>query len=432
MKTGKSKRLFRRARNFIPGGVNSPVRAFSAVGGDPVFVDRARGSKLYDVDGNTYIDYLGSWGPMIAGHGHPKVLRSVRKALSKGSSFGLPTKIEVEMAKLVSGAFPSIERVRFVSSGTEATMSALRLARAVTGRELVVKFAGCYHGHGDSFLSQAGSGLATFGIPQCAGVPDALARMTLTLPYNDPSAFERTMKKVGKKTAAVIVEPVAGNMGVVPGSREFLRSLRKICRRHGALLIFDEVITGFRLCYGGAQNLHGIAPDLTCLGKIIGGGFPVGAYGGRRHIMKELAPDGPVYQAGTLSGNPLAMEAGVATLKLLRCKKCYDELDDRTSEVVSGIAERACRAGLNVTINRVGSMFTVFFRGGEVRCYDDARKSDTTSYSRFFSVLREQCVLFPPSQFESCFVSLAHTGRDIVSTIDAAERALRALPAARS
>jgi glutamate-1-semialdehyde 2,1-aminomutase len=432
VKTGNSKRLFRKALSLIPGGVNSPVRAFNAVGGDPVFIDRAKGSKVYDVDGNSYVDYLGSWGPMVAGHGHPDVLRSVREALGRGSSYGLPTKIEVEMAELVSGAFPSIERVRFVSSGTEATMSALRLARAVTDRELLVKFAGCYHGHGDSFLSLAGSGLATLGIPQCAGVPDALARMTLTLPYNDVSSFERAMAKIGKKTAAVIVEPVAGNMGVVPASRRFLQTLKKTCRHYGALLIFDEVITGFRLCFGGAQNILGITPDITCLGKIVGGGFPVGAYGGKRAVMKELAPEGPVYQAGTLSGNPVAMAAGVTTLRLLRRKRCYDELESKTSELVSGTDQRARQAGIDVNINRVGSMFTVFFQGNEVRSYEEARKSDTQSYSRFFSGLRKHHVLFPPSQFETCFVSLAHTRRDVALTLDAIERALGQVSDART
>ncbi|UCF78295.1 MAG: glutamate-1-semialdehyde 2,1-aminomutase [Candidatus Eiseniibacteriota bacterium] len=425
MGTARSKRLFRKARGLIPGGVNSPVRAFSAVGGEPIFASRARGAKVYDVDGNSYVDYLCSWGPLIAGHGHPQVMASVRKALAEGSSFGLSTAIEVEMAQLVTDAFPSVEMVRFVSSGTEATMSALRLARAATGREVLVKFSGCYHGHADSFLSAAGSGLATFGIPQCAGVPSSLARSTLTLPYNDVSTFERAMLTVGRKVAAVIVEPVAGNMGVVPGTLKFLRALRQACNRYGALLIFDEVITGFRLCFGGAQNMLGIAPDITCLGKIVGGGFPVGAYGGKARLMKELAPQGPVYQAGTLSGNPVAMAAGVATLRLLKRKSRYAELEKKTAELVRGIRERAREAGVDVVINTVGSMFTVFFRSGEVRCYEEAKESDTAAYARFFSKLKERSVLFPPSQFETCFLSLAHTKRDISATVDAAGSAFR-------
>ena len=409
------------------GGVNSPVRAFKAVGGEPFVVERARGSRIVDVDGNEYIDYVGSWGPLIVGHAHPQVVKAVQEAAERGTSYGAPTASETDLAKLIVEAIPSIELLRFVSSGTEATMSAIRLARGFTGRGKIVKFEGCYHGHADSLLVKAGSGAMTFGIPDSAGVPPELARFTITLPYNHIDAVAEVFKAVGAEIACVIVEPVAGNMGVVLPRPGFLEGLREITSRYGALLIFDEVITGFRLSYGGVQGLYGIRPDLTCLGKIIGGGLPVGAYGGRREVMELVAPLGPVYQAGTLSGNPLAMRAGVETLKLLKNPGFYRGLEEKAGALEEGFQERTLKAKVPVQINRSGSMFTVFFAETEVVDYATAKTSDTKAYARFFASMLKQGIFLPPSQFEACFLSAAHSDEDIQKTLSAAEEAFQSL-----
>ena len=407
----------------MPGGVNSPVRAFRAVGGDPVFIASGKGSRITDVDGASYIDYVGSWGPLIVGHCHPEVMDALEKTLSTGTSFGASTAGEVELADAVHQAFPSVERVRLVNSGTEATLSALRVARAATGREKILKFEGCYHGHADSLLVKAGSGVATLGLPDSPGVPRALAELTLTAPYNDLGALEEMFRVHRNELAAAIAEPVAGNMGCVPPLPGFLERLRDLTAEQGAVLIFDEVMTGFRVGYGGAQQRYGIRPDLTTLGKIIGGGLPVGAYGGKAALMDLVAPAGPVYQAGTLSGNPLAVAAGIKTLELLRRPGFYERLSAVSEELTAGLASEAARAGVVLTLNRVGSMFTAFFSPGPVTDYASARKSDTAAFARFFRTLLDRGVYFPPSQFEAAFVSAAHTAEDVALTLDAARRA---------
>ena len=421
----RSQTLFRQAQTIFVGGVNSPVRAFRAVGGTPVFFDRARGARLTDVDGKTYLDYVGSWGPLILGHAHPQVVAAARHALERGSSFGAPSPLELDLARLVREAYPGVERLRFTSSGTEACLSALRLARGYTGRPLIVKFAGCYHGHGDSLLVSAGSGALTMGHPTSAGVPKELARLTIVLPYNDPAALTRAFAKWEKKIAAVIVEPVVGNMGVVVPTEEFQKVLQRVPRQHGALLIVDEVMTGFRLARGGAQELLGLRADITCFGKIIGGGLPVGALGGSKRIMEKLAPLGPVYQAGTLSGNPVAMAAGAATLSILKADPPYALLNDRTADIVQGLRAIARRRNVDVTVNAVGSMLTVFFAKGPVTDLASAEKSDTRAYGKFFHGLLKRGVYFPPSQFEAAFVSAAHTVEDIEKTLIAADAAFR-------
>ena len=410
----RSEELMARALRTIPGGVNSPVRAFRAVGGTPPFIARGQGSHIWDVDGNEYIDYVCSWGPLLLGHCYPEVGEAVREALASGASFGAPTEREIELAEAIVDAVPSIEMVRLVNSGTEATMSALRLARACTHRDLVVKFEGCYHGHVDSLLVKAGSGVATLGIPDTAGVPKAFADTTIALAYNSAQAAAECFERYGDRIAAVIVEPVAGNMGCVPPAPGFLAALRELTARHGALLIFDEVMTGFRVAYGGAQALYGVAPDLTTLGKVIGGGLPVGAYGGRRELMSMVAPAGPVYQAGTLSGNPLAVAAGLATLGVLRAHP----------EIYSQIEKRAARlqaaAPSGVTVNRVGSMITFFFTERPVTDYESAQRADRERFARFFRWMLECGVYLPPSQFEAAFLSAAHTDEDIERTAAAA------------
>jgi len=421
-----SQSLFAQAQKVIPGGVNSPVRAFRAVGGTPIFIREAAGARVMDTDGNEYIDYVASWGPMILGHSHPEVVAAIRDAAGRGTSYGAPTALEIGMAERLVSAFPSIEMVRMVSSGTEATMTAIRLARGWTGREKIVKFTGCYHGHADSLLVKAGSGVATLGIPGSPGVPRALAELTIPLPFNDAEQVRSAMARHGEEIACIIVEPVAGNMGVVPPRPGFLETLREVTRASGTLLIFDEVITGFRLAYGGWQTLTGIVPDLTCLGKIIGGGLPVGALGGRREIMEHLAPTGPVYQAGTLSGNPLAMSAGIATLDILRGKS-YRDIERRAADLCAGFLDLFREKGLPVRINRVGSMFTLFFTADEVVDFDSASRSDTAMFARFFRGMLAAGINLAPAQFEAGFVSFAHTDEDIARTVDACAKALKTL-----
>ena len=423
----RSESLFHSAQRLIPGGVNSPVRAFRGVGGTPFFVASASGARIEDVDGRSYIDFLGSWGPLILGHAAPAVVEALSEAARRGTSYGAPTAAEVEMAELITRAVPSMEMVRLVSSGTEAAMSAIRLARGATGRDLVVKFDGCYHGHADSLLVKAGSGGVTFGVPDSRGVPASLAALTMALPFNDLAAASRFMDDRGQEVAVVVVEPVAGNMGVVPPAAGFLAGLRELCTRHGALLLFDEVITGFRVAYGGAQALYGVRPDLTCLGKIIGGGLPVGAYGGRHDLMEQVAPLGGVYQAGTLSGNPLAVAAGMATLRALEDPASYRRLETLGARLASGLAEAARRAGVPLTVNRVGSMLTGFFTGEPVVDLVSAKRSDTARYGRFFHGMLERGVFLAASQFEAAFVSLAHTEEDLDSAARAATETLQTL-----
>jgi glutamate-1-semialdehyde 2,1-aminomutase len=427
-----SRKLQKRAERLIPGGVNSPVRAFRAVGGDPPFIVRGEGSHFWDADGNEYIDYIGSWGPLILGHAAPSVVEAVTAAAKKGTSFGASTASEADLAEIVISAFPQMKKVRFVSSGTEATMSAIRLARAYTKRKYIVKFEGCYHGHADALLVKAGSGVATLGIPGSAGVPEEFIQFTLALPFNDTSALERAFNKYKHQIACVIVEPVAGNMGCVPGSGDFLAALRLITRREKAVLIFDEVMTGFRLTFGGAQERYGVRPDLTTLGKIIGGGLPVGAYGGPAEIMDLVAPLGPVYQAGTLSGNPIAMAAGLATLSHLRQHKdeIYPRLEKLSGELVEGVAAAAKDARVPICVNRVGSMFTWFFTPGPVTNWDSASKADTEAFARFFSGMMNNGVYLPPSQFEAAFLSAAHTHEDVKKTIAASKQAFQPAHAA--
>ncbi|OAT85550.1 glutamate-1-semialdehyde-2,1-aminomutase [Desulfotomaculum copahuensis] len=410
----------------MPGGVNSPVRAFQAVGGQPVFIARGEGAWLYDVDGNRYIDYVGSWGPLILGHRHPEVIAALRDCLETGTSFGAPTALETELAREIVSAIPSVEMVRLVNSGTEATMSALRLARGYTGRNRIVKFEGCYHGHADFLLIKAGSGALTLGVPTSPGVPADTAANTINAPYNDPDTLEQIFAAHGQDIAAVIVEPVAGNMGVVPPQEGFLSFLREITRRYGALLIFDEVMTGFRVAYGGAQERFGINPDLTCLGKIIGGGLPVGAYGGKREIMERVAPAGPVYQAGTLSGNPLAVTAGLATLRILQHPGTYAELERKSARLADGLARAAADAGVPVTLNRVGAMLCLFFTDHPVTDYESACRSNTARFAAFFRTMLSGGVYLAPSQFEAVFISLAHSGEQIDRTVEAAHKAFAA------
>ncbi len=427
MKITRSIKLFEKAQHLIPGGVNSPVRAFRSVGGQPRFIKRAKGARLYDLDGNTYIDYVLSWGPMILGHASPTVVSAIKNAAERGTSYGAPTELEVELAAQIRDAFPSMEKSRLVSSGTEAVMSAIRVARGFTKRDGVLKFEGCYHGHSDYLLAKAGSGLTTLGIPDSLGVPADFAKHTLTAPYNDIRTVQRILRDRGKDLACIIVEPVAGNMGVVPPAPDFLPALRQLATDHDILLIFDEVISGFRVHYGGAQALYGVTPDLTVLGKIIGGGLPVGAYGGRRDIMDLIAPAGPVYQAGTLSGNPLAVTAGLATLKQLRAKNLYKQLEERSAALARGVADEAKRAGIALTQTRVGSMLTSFFTQEPVVDWNSAKKSDTKRYGLFFHGMLEQGIYLAPSQFEAAFLSTAHTSADIEKTIRAARVAFKSL-----
>ncbi len=425
----RSREIYRRASDVLVGGVNSPVRAFGAVGGEPLIVQSASGARLVDADGSEFLDYIGSWGAMILGHAHPAVTAALAEQAARGTSYGVTTELEVLLAEQVRAALPSAERVRFVSSGTEAAMSAVRAARGFTRRDCILKFEGGYHGHADSFLAQAGSGLATFGIASSAGVPESFAALTLNAPYNDLRAVEQIFSAQGSVIAAVIVEPVAANMGVVPPEIGFLEGLREITRCHGALLIFDEVITGFRIGWGGAQNAFGIRPDLTVLGKIIGGGMPVAAYAGRADVMKMVSPEGPVYQAGTLSGNPLAMRAGLATLEELRRPGLYNELAKRTRRLVEGLREAAQAAGVAARINTAGSLLTMFFTENPVRDYASAKRSDTARFARFFREMLDRGILLPPSQFEALFLSAEHTDADVDRTIAAARESLAALPA---
>ena len=427
MSGARSRKLFEEAKKHIPGGVNSPVRAFRSVGGEPLFIRKAKGSKIYDADGKAYIDYVLSWGPMILGHAHPRVSAALKKAISNGTSFGAPTELEITLAKMVKKAFPSIEMVRMASSGTEATMSAIRVARGYTGRDKIIKFDGGYHGHGDCLLVKAGSGVATFGLPDSPGVPADLAKYTLTVPYNDLAAVKDLAAREGERIACIIVEPVAGNMGCVPPEPGFLEGLRQVCDQYGIVLILDEVMTGFRVAYGGAQQLYKIKPDLTCLGKVIGGGLPVGAFGGRREIMEKVAPVGPIYQAGTLSGNPLAMTAGIETLKLLAKPGVYKSLEKSSAELEKGLREAAREAGVAMTFNRVGSMFTGFFTEKKVRDFASAKSSDTARFGKYFLSMLKNGVNLAPSQFEAAFMSLAHTKADIDKTVEAARKSLKGL-----
>ena len=425
MDTTNSTRLFNEAQKHMPGGVNSPVRAFKSVGRDPLYISKAKGSKIYDVDGNEFIDYIGSWGPMIVGHAHERVIDAIKETAENGTSFGASSEKEIELAKLVKEFVPSIEIVRMVNSGTEATMSAMRLARGFTGRDKIIKFEGCYHGHGDSFLSKAGSGVATFGLPDSPGVTRSTAGDTLNAVYNDIASVELLVEDNRGAIAAVFIEVVGGNMGCVPSDANFLRKLREICTSEGILLIFDEVMTGFRLARGGAQELYSVTPDLTTFGKVIGGGLPVGAYGGRKEIMEMIAPAGPVYQAGTLSGNPLAMAAGIETLRIIdEDPEFYAKLDQTGALLEEGIRGILASKGRELTLNRVGSMFTLFFTNEPVTDFTSAKTSDTSAFATHFNSMLEQGVYLPPSQFEACFISAAHTNQDIADTLEAIESAM--------
>ena len=427
MKTTLSKKLFAAAQRVIPGGVNSPVRAFRSVGGHPVFIKRAKGARLYDVDGNSFIDYVLSWGPMILGHAPAAIIKAITRATANGTSYGAPTELEVRLAQMIAEAVPSMQQVRLVNSGTEAIMSAIRVARAHTKRDGVLKFEGCYHGHADYLLAKAGSGVATLGLPDSPGVPADFTRHTLTAPYNDITAVRKSIEAHADELACVIVEPVAGNMGVVPPHDEFLPMLRALTRTHGIVLIFDEVITGFRVHYGGAQTLYGITPDLTCLGKIIGGGLPVGAYGGARELMQQVAPAGAVYQAGTLSGNPLAVTAGIETLKQLQAPGVYRKLDERAGAFADGLGAAAKKAGVPLMQTRVGSMMGAFFTKEPVVDYATAKQSDVQRYAKFFHRMLGKGVYFAPSQFEAAFLSTAHTSRDLAQTLASASTVFRGL-----
>jgi glutamate-1-semialdehyde 2,1-aminomutase len=427
MNFARSQKLFQEAQNYLPGGVDSPVRAFKAVGGTPPFIARGKGSRIYDEDGNDFIDYVCSWGPLILGHSHPQVVDALKRAAERGTSFGAPTELEITLAKMISAAMSSIEMIRFVNSGTEAAMTALRLARAFTGRDKIVKFAGGYHGHADGLLVKGGSGLATLGLPSSPGVPASYAQNTLVAPYNNAEAVAGLFQQYPEEIAAVIVEPVAANIGVVPPQPGFLDNLRSLTSRSGALLIFDEVISGFRVAYGGAQAIYGITPDLTCLGKIIGGGLPVGAYGGKREIMKMMAPTGPVYQAGTLSGNPLAMTAGIETLKVLSQPGVYEQLESTASRLEKGIARVVGSLNLKLNISRFASLLTVFFTDSAAFDYESVSKADTKLFGRFFQQLLAEGIYWPPSQFEAAFISMAHSDEDIDFTTGAIEKALNRL-----
>jgi len=427
MNRTRSASAYEEACRYLPGGVNSPVRAFRAVGGVPVFARRGRGARIEDIDGNEYVDFVCSWGPLILGHAHPAVVERIRAIATGGTTFGMPTEGETDLAREVVARVPSVEKVRFVSSGTEAAMSAIRLARAFTGRPKIVKFAGCYHGHSDSLLVKAGSGAATFGSPDSPGVPDALARETLVLPYNNLEAVERALGACGPEVAAVLLEPVAANMGLVLPKPGFLEGLREICSRHGALLIFDEVITGFRLGLGGAQEHYGVLPDLTCLGKVLGGGLPLAAFGGRREILDRLSPDGPVYQAGTLSGNPLAVGAGLATLREIAKPGFFASLHEKTARFVEAVRQAARDAGARVEIPCLGSMFTVFFREGPVEDFGSVLGCDRERFARFHRVLLEEGVYWPPSQFEVCFVSAAHGDAELGQALEGLRKAFQAV-----
>ncbi|MGD9136487.1 MAG: glutamate-1-semialdehyde 2,1-aminomutase [Desulfobacterales bacterium] len=417
-----SQSLYEQALKIIPGGVNSPVRACKSVGADPLFIDRGEGCFIYDADGNKYIDYIGSWGPLILGHRHPAVIDAVKVVLERGTSFGAPTDLEIQLAEMVIDAVASVEVVRMVNSGTEATMSAIRLARGATGRDLVVKFDGCYHGHADTLLVAAGSGVATLGIPGSPGVPEAVAQATISLPFNDVGALEKVMAEKGDKVACIIVEPVAGNMGLVVPENGFLKSLRELTEAHGAVLIFDEVMTGFRVAYGGAQSLYGITPDLSVFGKVIGGGLPVAAYGGKQEIMSQIAPQGSVYQAGTLSGNPIAMAAGIATLKQLQKPGVYETLNDRAKRLITGLGNAAQKAGVAARVGHVGSMLGMFFTDQNVANFEDAKTCDLDFFASFYQGMRQQGIYIAPSQFEVLFLSTAHDDEHIDATIDAAEK----------
>jgi glutamate-1-semialdehyde 2,1-aminomutase len=427
MNHSRSGQLFVVAKELIPGGVNSPVRAFKSVGADPVFISRASGSHIYDVDGNDYIDYVGSWGPMILGHCHPDVVAAIKATAESGCSFGAPTELETELAQMVIAAVPSIEMVRMVSSGTEATMSAIRLARGYTGRDKIMKFSGCYHGHSDALLVKAGSGAATFGVPDSPGVPQDFAKHTLTARFNDLGSVKALVAENAGQIACIIVEPIAGNMGTVPPRPGFLEGLRKICSDEGIVLIFDEVMSGFRVAYGGAQEVYGVTPDMTTLGKIIGGGLPVGAFGGKKEIMSILSPSGGVYQAGTLSGNPLAMAAGIATLKLLKQPGFYQKLEEKSAYLAAGIAKAAADAGYPIYSTRVGSMLCTFFTSNEVSDWDSAATCDTKAFATFFRAMLEESVYLAPSQFETAFVSIAHTVAELDRTIAATGRCFKLL-----
>ena len=409
----------------MPGGVNSPVRAFKAVGRNPMFISRAKGSRIYDVDGNSFIDYVLSWGPMILGHAHPRIVKALKKAVENGTSYGAPTPAEVELASLVLKLYPSMDKVRMVNSGTEATMSAIRVARGFTGRDRIIKFEGCYHGHADGLLVKAGSGATTFGVPDSLGVPKSYARNTITLPFNDVKAIKRTIEKEAGSIACVIVEPVVGNIGCVLPRPGFLETLRRLTKKYDIVLVFDEVMTGFRVSLGGAQAHYGIDPDMTCLGKVIGGGLPVGAYGGKKELMSLVSPDGPVYQAGTLSGNPLAMTAGIETIKEISKKGAFARLERKAAMLEDGLTDAARRAGIGARFYRAGSMFCTYFADSEVFDYASAKKSDTVKFSRFFSGMLQRGVNLAPSQFEAGFMSLAHSERDIESTVNAAYKSLR-------
>jgi len=424
MNNDRSRNFFKESIQVIPGGVNSPVRACKSVGAEPVFIDRAEGARIIDADGNEYIDYVGSWGPMILGHRHPAVIEAVRSVLSRGTSFGAPTDLETKLGNIIVNAVPSIEMVRMVNSGTEATMSAVRLARGYTKRDTIIKFDGCYHGHADTLLVEAGSGVATLGIPGSPGIPDSVIQHTLSLPFNDSECIKKIFDEKGDKIACVIVEPVGGNMGMVEPVKGFLETLRDLTEKAGSLLIFDEVMTGFRVAYGGAQSLYGITPDLTCLGKIIGGGLPVGAYGGKKKIMEHIAPQGPVYQAGTLSGNPVAMAAGIATLEELQKPGFYDSLEKMSARLATGLEHAAKNAGIKASAANVGSMLGFFFTDKKVNNFEDAKTSDTQMFSAYYKKMRDKGIYLAPSQFEALFVSAAHNKQDIDTTIIAAEEVL--------
>ncbi|RKD30624.1 glutamate-1-semialdehyde 2,1-aminomutase [Thermohalobacter berrensis] len=422
----RSKKLYEEAKKYIPGGVNSPVRAFKSVGLDPVFIEKAKGSKVYDVDGNSYIDYICSWGPLILGHSNDEILDGIEEVLNRGTSYGIPTEIEVKMAKLITEAYPSVDMVRMVNSGTEATMSALRVARAYTKRNKIIKFEGCYHGHSDALLVKSGSGTLTYGVPTSPGVPKGTVEDTIVCTYNDIESVENIFNEQGEEIAAVIIEPVAGNMGVVPPKKEFLERLRKITKDYGTVLIFDEVITGFRLAYGGAQEVYGIEPDMTCFGKIIGGGLPVGAYGGKREIMKMVSPVGDVYQAGTLSGNPLAMYMGYKTImKLKENKHIYDEIENKAKRLEEGFKENINKLDIDAEVNRIKGMLCLFFAEGPIKSYDDVSRCNTKKYGIYFREMLQRGVLMPPAQFEGIFLSTEHKDEDIEKTIKASYEALK-------